>query len=364
MTLARSWPRHVVSKAFRKLVEHAPGVATFMSRSYGQWYFRRGQARRQELARNLAMAFPERTPQEIDELCSTFAKARYEMLTDQLRLDSLPPKELADYIRRTVTVVGGEHLDAALERPEPVVAFGPHYGNFSIATLALILRSTPRKSVGLFFNPPEKNPYAPRMSRLISSLESGAQILFNDRGGLMKAFRTLHKGGLIGIMPDVYDYGVGTIMVPFFGRFTFAMTGTAFLSSKYNATLLPLYCVRKGTDQYELQVDAPLPLSRTGEMEEDVWNTTAAIFANMERHLRAAPEHWMYWDLFHRRVHPAVQVPRTREELDTALVTLSRKVWARSPVGEFLHELAGKRSEPLSAKAALLEPEPQRPTGS
>jgi lauroyl/myristoyl acyltransferase len=334
----------IAGKAFRTIVRRTPSVAAFAAAHCGEFLFRPGTVRHEQMRRNLVAAFPERTPRQIDHLIRATAHSNYRYLIEQFQLDYLPPSELADFVRRNASFSGLEHLEAALASPKPVVAYTPHYGNFAMACLLLVLQSSPKKRVSIFFNPPEKNPYAPRMRRLIENLDCDAQALHNDRGGLLKAFRALHKGGLIGIMPDVFDYEAGTIFVPFFGRFAFAMTGTAFLARKYDATLLPLYANRAGNGRFEIRVDPPVEVVRTADLDHDVWATTAAVFRNIEEQLRREPEHWMYWDTFLGRVYPNVTVPADAEQWQASLGTMARKFWARSPLAQFVQELDGRRS--------------------
>ncbi len=331
-----STARVAVDRIFRQLVRRTPSLVKFAARRTGDVRFRRGSARHAELVRNLAAAFPDG---DVEAIATRFVHARYEMMIEQLELDYVPPAQLRAFVEQRVSWRDVQHLDDALDRPEPIVLYTPHYGHFAIACLALILRVAPKKSVSMFFNPPEKNPYAPRMRRLIENLGVPAQPLYNDRGGLLKAFRTLQKGGFIGLMPDVYDYDAGTIFVPFFGRFTHAMPGSAFLAQKYGATLVPIYCHRVTRGRYEIAVDPPLPLAQGSDLDANVWETTAAIHANMEQHLRAAPEEWMYWDAFIRRIYPGVTVPRDRGEWNDTLAALSRRFWRGSGLAEVVDDL-------------------------
>jgi lauroyl/myristoyl acyltransferase len=333
----------MASRAFRGLVRNAPSMAVSAARRCGEFRYRPGTARHEQMRRGFRAAFPERPEHELDALVRATARSTHEYMIEQYELDYLTPAELPGFVRRNARITGGEHLEAALASPKPVVVYTPHYGNFAMACLTLVLESSPRKNVSIFFNPPEKNPYAPRMRKLIEKLDCGAQALHNDRSGLLKAFRTLHKGGLIGMMPDVFEYEVGTIFVPFFQRFAFAMTGTAFLARKYDATLLPLYAQRTARGRFDIRFERPVDIVRTADLDHDVWHTTAAIFRNIEEQLRREPEHWMYWDTFLGRVYPNVTVPSDDTQWEDSLGSIARRFWARSPLAHFVQELDGRR---------------------
>lgn len=321
---------------FRRLVLHTPSLVKFAAKGAGAYVYRRGTTIRRDLVRNFEAALPGI---DTEALVKKYVRSRYEMLIEQLELDYLAPEAVRGFVEERVTWSGVEHLDDALGRPEPIVLYTPHFGHFAIAGLALTLRASQKKSVSVFFNPPEKNPYAQRMRNLIESLGVPAQPLYNDRAGLIKAFRTLKSGGFVALMPDVYDADAGTIFVPFFGRFSHAMPGSAFLAQKYNATLLPIYCYRTGTGRYEIRVDPPLPLASGGDLDANVWETTAAIHRNMEQHLRERPEDWMYWQTFIRRTYPGVAVPHDREEWSGALDAVRRRFWRGSGCAELVDEL-------------------------
>lgn len=335
----------IAGRAFRGIVRRAPSLAILAAQCAGRFLYRPGTALHERMRRNLMAAFPECTAKEISARITAITRTSYQYLIEQFELDYCPPAELEAFVRRHAKFSGLEHLEAALNSPKPVVVFAPHYGNFAMACLLLVLQSAPKKSVSIFFNPPEKNPYAPRMRRLIENLDCGAQALHNDKGGLLKAFRALHKGGLIGIMPDVFDYEAGSILVPFFGRFAFAMTGTAFLARKYDAALLPLYAKRVGAGKFEIVIEPAVTVARSEDLDDDVWQTTAAVFRNIEEHLRADPAHWMYWETFLSRVYPNVNVPADPAQWETSLATMSRRLWARSPLAQFVHELDARRAQ-------------------
>jgi KDO2-lipid IV(A) lauroyltransferase len=329
-------------------IRHAPALAMPLARRFADAAFRRQTPLHDETLAGLAAAFPEKDDRELQHILRAYAHQRYTYHCEQTQLDFMTPPQLAAYCRERVTIRGEDNLADALRRPEPILGFTPHYGNFAITTLHIAQRVSRERSVSMFFNPPEKNAYAPRMKRLIENLDVNAQPLYNDRSGLLKAFRALHKGGFVGIMPDVYDYEAGTIFVPFFGRLAFAMTGTAFLALKYDATVLPMYCHRIARGRFELVIDPPITLHRSGQMEEDIYWTTAAVFRNVEAHLRERPEQWMYWDTFLRRVYPRVELPNGGPSWRSGVDALSQRFSSASPVGAFVRELAARvRTMPL-----------------
>lgn len=261
------------------------------------------------LSTALEAAFPEASAAELAALASAYWRSKYQRWVEHRQVETMAPDRLRDYCVSHVELRGEEHLQAALLGPEPVVAFTPHYGHFLLATLRVALEAEGKKPMFLFYNPPEKNPYSPTMRRIFDSAKTGAQSVFNDRAGILKVVRGLGRGGIMGIMPDVYDLDAGAVFVPFFGRLLIAMTGTAFFAARFGARLLPVYCARSGEDRFRLEVETPLEVSRTGSLEDDLYATTAAVAASMEARIRRAPEHWVYWESFMDRVCRGVALP-------------------------------------------------------
>jgi lauroyl/myristoyl acyltransferase len=323
------------------LIRYTPHFAAYAARLLADRLFPAGAPATKRVEENFASVFPERTPAQIRTLARKYRRSMFEYALEQMHLDLLPQKELVRYCTEQVELVGGDHFQAALERPEPIVVFAPHYGNFAVVSLRIAIEARGKKNVHFFFNPPEKNAYSPRIQRLFQVLDHGVEAIMNDRAGVVKASRALDRGELVGIMPDVAEFDPRALFVPFFRRLAVAMGGTAHLALRSNATVLPMYAWRVAAGRFVMEVCPPLPLVRHESMEESVYATTAAIFRNMEEMITARPEHWMYWDTFATRVFNGVTLPTSaagwREQL-TAL----QKIFAAgdSELGTFLQQLA------------------------
>jgi len=250
---------------------------------------------------NFKLAFPQLSEAERRDLIKRHWRARFQSELERIQLNGMPQRELLEYCRTRVEVAGEENLRAARESTQPVIFFTPHYGSFAIAVMRVIMDIEQHKTLSLFYDPPDVNPTTTIYQGLIERLGCNTKILFNDKTAVLKGLRALKHGNALGIMPDVYDFNMGMMYVPFFGRLAVAMGGTAFFALKSNALLIPLYCQRSSRGQFTLTYDAPVELSRTGNFNEDIYLTTARIFKRIEEQLRAAPEHWIYWESLHER---------------------------------------------------------------
>jgi len=338
--------RHPLGRA---LIRHTPHFAAYAARLLADLLFPAGSPATKRVEESFASVFPERTPAQARALARAYRRSMFEYALEQMHLDLLPHGKLVRYCTERVELVGGEHFHAALDRPEPIVVFAPHYGNFAVVSLRIAIEARGKKNVHFFFNPPEKNAYSPRIQRLFRILDHGVEAIMNDRAGVVKASRALDRGALVGIMPDVAEFDSRALFVPFFRRLAVAMGGTAHLALRSNATVLPMYAWRVAAGRFVMEVCPPLPLVRLDSMEESVYATTAAIFRNMEEMIARRPEHWMYWDTFPTRVFGGVTLPVSPAGWRDQLAAL-RKIFVAgdSELGTFLEQLAN-RMESLQA---------------
>lgn len=317
----------------------------------------------ERLQQNFSFAFPHLSEQELRELVIKHRRATFQAEYERKQLDMMPGPQLRDFCMKHIEIEGEEHLRAACEGVEPVVLFTPHYGSFAIGTMRAALDIAPHKQFSLFYDSPEKNPTTHIYKGLIERLEVGTKVLYNDRTAILAGTRALRKGGVLGIMPDVYEYNPGLMFVPFFNGLTVAMGGTAFFALKAEARLLPAYCWRRGRGRFHLRYDPPIELSRTGNLSEDIYHTTVRIFANLEAQFTAAPEHWVYWDRFSTRMAYDLEakLPRGHESWAERFTILRRAMATeQSTLGRFLggfearlHQQNLSQGEPLQRKTGV-----------
>lgn len=291
------------------------------------------------LRQNFSLAFPHFSEREVRELIVRYRRATFQSEYERMQLNVMPATQLRDFCMKRVQIEGVEHFREACESPGPVVLFTPHYGSFAVGTMRAALDIAPYKQFSVFYDSPEKNPTTTIYKGLIDRLEAGTKILYNDRTAILGGTRALRKGDVLGIMPDVYEYNLGLMYVPFFGGLTVAMGGTAFFALKAKARLLPAYCWRQKPGHFVVRYDAPIELSSTGNLGEDIYHTTVRIFANLQQQFTAAPEHWIYWDRFSTRMSYDLEgkLPSGKESWAEQFTKLRRAMATeQSTLGRFL----------------------------
>ena len=255
-----------------------------------------GFGRQSEIRDTFGAVFPELSRAALQNLVKAYWRSQFQRLVEQNELESMSAEELVGYCRSRVQIQGREQFRHALQAPEPIVIFAPHYGNFMLAAICIALEASEHKKVHFFYNPTATNVYAPTVARLLSSLNRNVVSILNDRSGVLKAVRALGRGELVGIMPDVDDAEADPLYVPFFGKLTRVAGGAAFLAHRWHARLVPVYCYRQRPEEFVMRFDSPVPVSHSDSAESDLFVTTSRIFQSMEEQFRRLPQHWWFWD--------------------------------------------------------------------
>lgn len=239
-------------------------------------------------------AMPELSAGQADQLRRRYRMSMSKFTLIKDHLSTLTPAALASFVERHVQVEGQEHLDAVKASAAPVVFVTPHYGSFPLGCLKLIQEIGRQKTVNAFYNPPSTSRSSEGFEELFQGLGYGFNALFNDNKAVLKALRVLKRGEALTMMPDVFDISGHVLYVPFFGKLVPAMAGTALFALKSQATVIVGYsCPGAGLNS-TLKLGRPLEIERSGQLEVDIANLTAAIFRDMEAQIRQMPEHWIY----------------------------------------------------------------------
>ena len=207
------------------------------------------------------------------------------------------------------TVVGLENVPTR----GPILLAAPHFGYYALAALKIGRIFGNRLRV--FYNPPERNAFSPIMNELFARCSMEQLPLMNDRRGVLRAVRHLQEDGIVGIMPDVFGSARSNVYVPLFGRFCEAMTGTAFLSTKTSAAVVPMHCERAGKG-YKLFFHEPVRdfCEERQATRQDLYILTRALFESMEAIIRGNPASWTFWVEFANALVETPKVPSSRAD--------------------------------------------------
>ena len=239
---------------------------------------------------NMAKAFEGEMDTALlpERVKSTFIQ----LTTAALELPSLLKLE-KDNLDTYVTFSGSHNLETALSRGKGILFLTAHLGNWELMGLATTLRFN--FSCNMLARPLDFTP----MNKILTEIRcrTGGKVL--DK---IKSARTigklLHENETISILLDQNASWYDGVYVPFFGRTACTNKGFALFALRYHPTVLPIFNIRQTDGRYKIMIDAPVRLQRSGNIDRDIVQNTALFNQIIEKHIRMAPENWLW---VHRR---------------------------------------------------------------
>ena len=184
-----------------------------------------------------------------------------------------------------VTIVGREHLDAALARGKGALLFTAHFTTLEVG-VAVLEALTPNASC---MYRPQRNAMMDMMIRRGRHRFAREQI---PRDNVRALLRNLRDNYAVFYLPDQTHLGKQSELLPFFGEPAVTNTATSKLAAISGATVLPYFFRRLPNGDYRLDIGPPLD----GLPSESPTRDTQRLFAALEDYIRLAPEQylWLY----------------------------------------------------------------------
>lgn len=195
-------------------------------------------------------------------------------------------------LRRVVRIDGLEHMDAALRGGRGAMLVTGHFGNWELFGAAFVSRGYPTT----FLVKEQSNPLASRMQNLLRA-RGGIEVIHQGPQVAREVLRALRRGRLVGILPD-QDARRHGVFVEFLGRPASTYKGPAFFAYRANVPIIAGYIRRNPDGTHIGQVLPPIYPDPSRDQEQEVARLTQAYVRDMERWVRAHPEHY-FW--VHRR---------------------------------------------------------------
>lgn len=194
-----------------------------------------------------------------------------------------------EFLNRTrdlpLTGPGVAAFEAARAEGRPVVLVTAHLGNYYAARGALASKG---HDMAVLYRPMKNAQFNDHYVRAMN--EIGEPNLPADRRGVLNFVRHLSRGGIAGILLDVY--AVGGAPIRFFGKRAPTALSAAEWAIRYDALVVPIYALRKPDGlSFEIVMDAPIKTASPRRM-------TQALTDSLERQVRTHMDQW-FW--IHRR---------------------------------------------------------------
>ncbi len=243
------------------------------------WEVRRDM--RQNVIRNMLPLCDgdlRRAKREGLHVCQNVGKYWVDMISMQRR-------EMANFERDHLTLINAEYLEA-IEQPGPVVAVSAHTGNAELAVQALTYRGRGFVAMVEALDPPQ---WSKRVLALRSA--AGGRFYEADFAGVRACMEALRDGQVLGMMGD-RDIQLSGVCVTMFGRQVKVPRGPWELARRTNALVVPVFCRRIHTDNFEVDLAEPFRVAVTDAPEADIRKAAERYTLLLEAHLRRDPGQW------------------------------------------------------------------------
>ncbi len=256
------------------------------------WQFFGPLTRRHKRAlANLALAFPDKTPEEREaiamEMWDNLGRVAAETMQIDRILAQAPERielETDFFIHRYKGKMGS------------IIVVGMHFGNWEIAAWPLTLCDANMAGVYRLVKNPYVDDYlqSQRGDLYPSGLVSRGRSAIQEAGFETARLLSNHirDGGRLGFLADRYDrHG---LEVPFFGQNAKSTSFPAMLARRFGARLWMGRCIRVGrATKFKVRV-REIKVPRTQDSEADIRWITSAIQSQYEEWIREAPGQYMW----------------------------------------------------------------------
>jgi len=272
-----------------ELLKLPPAAAARVMEALGGLAFHVLRRRTRIGRENLRAAFPQKAPEEIEELLSEVYRNLFRLAGEIFYMRRLLRES---NWRRFITVENGERaLEVTVAGRGGILVSG-HLGNWELLGQALPYIGLPPRSLAR----PLDNPLLERY--ILGLRQSGEQRIILKAGAGAEIERILEGGGFVSLLVD-QDAGHKGAFVPFMGRLASTWRTPAILSQRTGAPILPGCCVREGRRlRFRVLVGRPIRPRAGADPGEETLRITGEFTAQLEEWVRAHPEQYLW---LHRR---------------------------------------------------------------
>jgi KDO2-lipid IV(A) lauroyltransferase len=265
------------------------GGARWVGAGVGRAGYRVLSRLRQVGARNLRLAFPEKSAGEREAILRRVYRNLGWLLAEFCQMRDYTAERASGFIRYE----GLENYRKARDKGQGVLVLTGHLGAWELSSFYHSLMGTPMGVVIRRLDNPMVDAYVNRIRCL-----HGNRVIHKDdfARGLIASMRA---GETVGILMDTNMTPPQGVFVPFFGVAACTASGMARVAQKTGAVVVPgflLWAEREG--RYVLRFGEEIAMVDTGNAEADSVMNTAIFTAVLERYIREYPDQWLW---MHRR---------------------------------------------------------------
>jgi KDO2-lipid IV(A) lauroyltransferase len=260
-------------------------------RAMGTWlgllFYAVDRAHRNIARRNIATAFPSRSPGEQRAIARGAFEHFGRLLFELLEFSTLSN----DQILARVEFDGEDRTRSAYAQGKGVLFVTGHFGCWELHSLAHALEFEP---IGVLARALDN----PRLNELLESIRqrTGNSVIYR-RGTLRRVMRTLDAGHGVAILIDQHIVSRDAIYVDFFSRPAATTSLVAAMALRTGAPVVPVFALPLPGGRYRLIYEHPIT-PPPADAPDAVRDFTQRCTDVLEMYVRRNPELWLW---MHRR---------------------------------------------------------------
>ena len=240
---------------------------------------------------NLAIAFPEKSIEERNQLASDNWAQMARTLLEYIYLDEVFNLEVEMEESDTIEIVNGEAFQKLRDDGLPAILFTGHIANFEL--LPMVAAKFGLQIQSMYRRP--NNKYAASQVEE-SRKDIGQNLIASGAGASFQLMSALERGEHVGLLVD-QKFRRG-IKIPFFGKEARTNPLLAKLARRYDCPVHGARSIRLPDGRYRLEITDELVLPRDKNGDVDIRGTTELVTNVVEGWVREYPDQWLW---MHRR---------------------------------------------------------------
>jgi KDO2-lipid IV(A) lauroyltransferase len=194
--------------------------------------------------------------------------------------------------RRMCTVDGLERVQALLQRGKGLLILSAHFGSWELSPAVALCLDAPLHVIA---RPPDVAAFR----RVVAEQRSrGGFHTMARTDALSASMRALRRGEAVAVLMDQSSLRREAVEVEFFGVKTFTSRGPALMALRTRCPVISAFLVREAPGRHRLMFGEEIAIRATGDLRQDIEETTRAFNRVIESMVRRYPDHW-FW--LHRR---------------------------------------------------------------
>lgn len=183
-----------------------------------------------------------------------------------------------------------EHVQKLHKETGSLVLATIHMGNWDLAGVACKLDDMPIFSIARR----QKNPLTDALLNKMRNA-TGMEVVLNDSRVLQNVVRTLKKGSVLAILPDVRSR-TEALSIDFLGGQANLGAGTAIFAQMAKCPVVPVVVLRKGWTRHEAKVFDPILPNPEIDKKEDRERIMRQLISIFDAEIQANPEQYFWFN--------------------------------------------------------------------